>query len=121
PYWPGKSSCDCGDRDFVGFTEKFSTQITDVVLAAHDRLGTADEPALTLAAVGEEQAAIRLLLPDGGDKCRPKDLDCLDADAPGVDYVSKDLEACAVIRYRCEEGSAGFSNACGCGCVRSEE
>ncbi len=123
PYWPQKSSCECGERDFVGFTEKFSSQMTELVLAAHDRLGRGaeEEPAVTLAAVGEEQAAIRLLLPDGGDKCRPKDLDCLDANAPGVRYVDRDPEACARIRYRCEEGEVGFSNACGCGCVKSKE
>ncbi|MDH3456816.1 MAG: hypothetical protein OER90_08245 [Gemmatimonadota bacterium] len=123
PYWPPKSSCDCGERDFVGFMEKFSSQITELVLAAHDRLGRGvdEEPAVSLAAVGDDQAAIRLLLPDGGDRCRQEDLGCLDASAPGVRYVSKDPEACAIIRYTCEKGSLGFSNACGCGCVRSEK
>ena len=123
PYLPEKSSCDCGDRDFVGFTEKFSSQMTNLVLAAHDRLrqwSPADQ-AVTLAAVGDDQAAIRLLLPGAGDGCAAEEPSCPDPKAPGVRYVSQDPEACAVIRFRCEAGDAGFSNACGCGCVGSKE
>jgi hypothetical protein len=123
PYWPRKSSCDCGESDFVGFTEKFSPQMTELVLAAHDRLGlgVGEEPAMTLAAVGEDQAAIRLLLPDGGERCRQEGTNCPNANAPGVRYVDKDPEACARIRFRCDQGWVPFSNACGCGCVKSKE
>lgn len=123
PYWPPKSSCDCEEQTFVGFTERFSTQITKLVLAAHDRLksGGPDEPAVTLAAVGEDQAAIQILPLNPSDRCVAEEPACPDPDAPGVKYVSQDPEACARIRFRCEEGSEGFSNACGCGCVKGRE
>ncbi len=120
PYLPVESRCsNCGDRAFVGFTEKFSSQITNLVLAAHDRLRhrRPGDEAVFLAAVGEDQAAIQLLLPDERDQCRQEGPGCPEANAPGVRYVNKDPEACARIRFRCEEGQVGFSNACGCGCV----
>ena len=119
PYLPVESSCQCGDRDFIGFTEKFSPQITELVLAAYDRLGLGaeEEPTVSLGAVGDDQAPIRLLLSDGGNRCRQEDVGCPDANAPGVHYVSQDPEACARIRFRCEEGQVPFSQACGCGCV----
>ena len=123
PYWPHMSNCDSCDRAFIGYTQTFSSQITDLVLAAHDRLdrGPERESAVTLAPVGEEQAAIQILLPNRGDRCIAEESACPDPDASGVKYVSQDPEACARIRFRCEQGSEGFSNACGCGCVRSKE
>ena len=36
-------------------------------------------------------------------------------------YVSKDIEQCQVIRYRCEIGEEYFSDEMGCGCVTTVE
>ena len=111
-----------GDKWDVGHNgESVSFRVNGACKHAGQAGGVDEEPAVTLAAVGDDQAPIRLLLPDGGGRCRQEDIGCLDASAPGVRYVSKDPEACARIRFTCEEGSLGFSNACGCGCVRSEK
>ena len=33
-------------------------------------------------------------------------------------YVSRDLDRCATILFRCEPGARPFSDECGCGCLR---
>ena len=39
-----------------------------------------------------------------------------------VTYVSRDSDVCATIRFFCEPGTVGFSNAqCGCGCEPAPE
>jgi hypothetical protein len=39
-----------------------------------------------------------------------------DCGAPGRDYVSRDLDQCARIRYFCDADREAFSDDCGCGC-----
>jgi hypothetical protein len=36
---------------------------------------------------------------------------------PGYNYVSRDPEQCAAIRFTCPEGASAFFNDCGCGCT----
>lgn len=114
PYWQGESRCDCGDRDFVSFTGKFSAQVTAVVLSAYDRL-------LQLRSAGDvvtlypKDAPLGISLALSDPRCRAHNR-CPDPEAPGVRYVSEDPEGCALIRFRCEEGEVGFSDKCGCGC-----
>ena len=49
---------------------------------------------------------------DCGCGCR----DTTECDDPNRSYVSRDPAECAVIRFTCASG-AGFSDACGCGCL----
>ncbi len=44
---------------------------------------------------------------------KPKKDEC---EVPGRIYISEDPETCATIRFFCEPGFEGFSDACGCGC-----
>lgn len=41
-------------------------------------------------------------------KCDPRD--------PNLQYVSRDPQQCAAIRFTCPEGFEPFFNDCGCGC-----
>lgn len=41
---------------------------------------------------------------------------CPDPADPGIGYVSRDPEQCAIIRFFCPSWQAPFSGACGCGC-----
>lgn len=46
---------------------------------------------------------------------KPKKSQC-SYDNPAQHYVAKSPDACATIRFACEEGSRPFFNSCGCGC-----
>jgi hypothetical protein len=39
-----------------------------------------------------------------------------DYNDPNLQYVSRDPDQCAVIRFTCETGREPFFNECGCGC-----
>ncbi len=118
PYWAGGSACDCGDRDFVGFTEKFSTPVTRVILAAYELLSEPREEGQAVILRGDTGDRPRILFITPGDRCETIP-GCPDASAPGVRYVSEDPDFCARVRFRCDEGEKGFSNECGCGCQPS--
>lgn len=115
PYWAGGSDCDCGDGDFIGFTEKFSSQVTSVILAAYEllRQPLREGQAVSIGVEAGDRPGILFVGP--GDRCQTIP-GCPDAKAPGVRYVSDDPLACARLRFRCDEGEEGFSNECGCGC-----
>ncbi len=52
--------------------------------------------------------------------CPEEDPDCAscpDPVSPDVEYVSTDVDRCAVLRFTCDAGSTSFNNECGCGCV----
>ncbi len=119
PYWTASSTCDCGDREFVGFIEKFYSQVTAVILRAYDQVPRArrEGQALRIAAAAGDQPDILFVAP--GDRCEAAVPGCPDPNAPGVRYVSEDPEDCARLRFKCEKGEAGFSNECGCGCQPS--
>nr|NIM51325.1 hypothetical protein [Gemmatimonadales bacterium] len=119
PYWRSESACDCGDRDFVGFTEKFSTQVTRVILAAYEQLHEPRREGQAVSKGVEAGDRPGILFVTPGDRCETIP-GCPDAKAPGVRYVSEDPDVCARVRFRCEEGEEGFSNECGCGCQPSE-
>ena len=113
PYWPQASEGPREGTFYRGFTYKFSPEVAAVVLAAHDRLRAGPEAAQAwLLGPVAELGALYLLLLD----CPAEPAGCPDPDDPSVHYVSRDPEACAVIRYRCEPGQVGFSSDCGCGC-----
>lgn len=48
----------------------------------------------------------------GGDQAKKR----CDYRDPNLQYVSKDPDQCAVIRFYCEAGQEPFFNDCGCGC-----
>jgi hypothetical protein len=100
PYWPGGSTCPCADRDFVGFTEKFSAGITRSAAGGPVDLKFVVPAAATL----DENAPQLARCPDSGD--------------PATRYVSADPADCARLRFRCLAGEIPFSNECGCGCTK---
>ena len=115
PYWAGGSVCECGDRDFVGFTEKFSLQVTPLILSAYEARIQAEDTKTTHIAGGIENPP-SIFFDFRSDQCAAAAPACPDANAPGVSYVSKDPDDCALVRFRCETGQEPFSNECGCGC-----
>ena len=42
-------------------------------------------------------------------------------DASGRDYISRDVQRCAVMRFKCDSASRPFSDQCGCGCEAVKE
>ena len=54
PFWPRADSCDCGERRFTGFTEKFSNGVTRAVLRARDLI---DDPDRVITPRSPEEAA----------------------------------------------------------------
>lgn len=46
-----------------------------------------------------------------------KDEQCDFAADPNKDYVGKSPDACATMKFACDEGKEYFSDDCGCGCV----
>jgi hypothetical protein len=116
PYWPGGASCDCGESDFVGFTEKFSREVAAGIVSAYERLRRSDRQEQWVSFGTRVEESDLWLVSPSPDECRAPISECPDAEAPGVRYVSRDPAACALIRYRCEEGEVGFSDECGCGC-----
>ena len=111
PYWPQAS--EAAREGYRGFTGKFSPEVTAAVFAAHDRLrARPDEARAFLLGPVAESGVLHLFLLD----CSEEAAGCPDPDDPAVHYKSRDPEACAVIRFRCEPGQVGFSNECGCGC-----
>ncbi len=103
----------------MGFTEKFSQEVTEVIVSAYDWLGrTASGEEVMELGPETDKLRVRLVFPI--EACRTQIGECIDPDAPGVRYVSRGPVACAALRFRCDEGQLPFSDECGCGC-RSPE
>ena len=119
PYWPGGNACPCGSLDLFAFTTKFSTQITDAVRAAYDLVGELGEERVTtvLGPTPGGESEVRFVYPTSVVPPIQAQRDCPDPADPGVSYVSTDVQACATLRFRCEQGQVPFSDRCGCGCV----
>lgn len=116
PNLPTDSTCACNVEPFVLFVTKFARGMTNALLAAYATVsdGHAADDAITLGAA-PGGGHVRFALPLSARAADPG-RSCPAADDRAVRYVSMDPEACALIRYRCEEGEIGFSSDCGCGC-----
>ena len=122
PYWPGASTCPCADRNFVGFTEKFSAGITRAVLAAFDLVEGIGATSRAVAVGSSAGGAVDLKFVFPADATLGENASqlgaCPDSSDPGTRYVSTDPAACARLRFFCMAGETAFSNECGCGCTK---
>jgi hypothetical protein len=50
---------------------------------------------------------------DCGGVCVADDAECV---TPGREYISRDSDVCAAVRYTCARMLIAFSDECGCGC-----
>lgn len=135
PYWPNGSDCGCDADPFIVLGTKFPAQIARAALAVWAALGEegvlATEGAagrsVTLGSV-TAVAPVELVFPAAlfapaagpGEPDEDAAAACPNPNDPGVRYMGRDADACAVIRFYCEKGEVGFSNQCGCGCVKAE-